>query len=388
MGLYVRYSSGVDWHGKDWYTKGERTGRTVTDEQLAVEIQQELAAAAAARERRDEKEAKQHGKNAAGLQDKLWCMLLNEVDSLNKLKQAISCLAAKSNPCWLTDLVTKLDDYGEDEDLAIKIQREESEEQSRARLWNRREESIGWLVRKFCGYAGGEGLPVEEFLRELRQEAYIKFDQTVPRYNPLRGASVWTLLEGALRNHLISVTRRSKKRYDFSPDYTPPLAGIGKSPVGSDSDDAEPNLDEELTATNEEVKHTGQEIETIPDPNAPEPDYMVWCRQLRAAIDDVCEELVREGHVTLRQMTAWRLYHLEGKTQTEIAALMRQSVGWVNKAIQKVDPEFRRRFAEKYPDFVEQCGRKPRPGEVAESERRRGRKRKREKTEGGDESHA
>jgi RNA polymerase sigma factor (sigma-70 family) len=215
----------------------------VTDEELAASIQQELAAAAAARERCDEKEAKQHERRALELKHELWARL-----------------------------------------------------EPRVRL----------LAGRFAHYAKRAGMEVDDFV----QEAYIKFDTVVLRYNPNRGAKVWTWLEKVLTNLFIQLGRGQREE---------PREDVG-----------------ELTTLGE-----GESFD----------------RELRRArILQVIDSLLPDDPNRERKILVFKLYWIEGWTIPELAQRFGVAVGTIHKWLKQVEDAFREEFPKRYPEYFPENG--------------------------------
>jgi hypothetical protein len=83
----------------------------------------------------------------------------------------------------------------------------------------------------------------------------------------------------------------------------------------------------------------------IVDVREPDPEVAAYHREVRERFDRICNEMLAGGWRADR-MTAYRLHRVEEVKQTQIAAIVKKSVGWVNQAIHSTETEVRRRWGE------------------------------------------
>jgi RNA polymerase sigma factor (sigma-70 family) len=75
------------------------------------------------------------------------------------------------------------------------------------RLWALLGDRVRGLARAFACYARRAGLEVED----LQAEAYLRFREVIPRWQPRRGSGVWPFLRRVLANHFIHLGRRRRE---------------------------------------------------------------------------------------------------------------------------------------------------------------------------------
>lgn len=212
----------------------------MTNEELAIEIRKELAAATKARERGDDEQAQQHEERALKLKCKLWAQ------------------------------------------LELQVLR---------------------LADRFAKYVQEAGVDVED----LRGEAYLKFNEVIARYNPKRGAKVWTWLEKVLGNYFIQLGRRQREE---------PREDIGELVAPGEGE--EELFDREL---------------------------------LRARIQEVIDSLLPDDPDRKKKILVFKLYWKEGWTIPELARRFDVAVGTIHNWLKQVEDAFRDKFPKRYPEY-------------------------------------
>jgi RNA polymerase sigma factor (sigma-70 family) len=100
------------------------------------------------------------------------------------------------------------------------------------RLWALLGGRVRGLARAFASYARRAGLEVED----LQAEAYLRFREVIPRWQPRRGSGVWPFLRRVLANHFIHLGRR--RREQPCPDLSQvpgPVAAAARSFEAADA---------------------------------------------------------------------------------------------------------------------------------------------------------